>query len=362
MNDIYNFSKSELDAMIQDFGFPKFRSDQIWRYLYKNNVISFNDMTNISKKLTDFLIENFYIGTLEEVNRIISKDRSTYKSLLRLKDGNLVESVLMNYPSDNHRKPRKTICISSQVGCALGCTFCATGQQGFKRNLTSGEIISQIVHFTKLESENFFDSILLKPNKSYKGIKNIVFMGMGEPLANYENTIEAIKKINSNIGLNFGARNITVSTVGLVPQILRLAREEIQINLAVSIHAPDNKTRSETVPINKRYPIEDLINSCKEYIRITNRKIFFEYVMLEGQNDSPEHAKKLGELLKEMLCHVNLIPVNPTNNSDYKRSRKNIIKAFQSVLTDYNVPSTIRMEKGIEVSAGCGQLAESNSY
>ena len=148
----------------------------------------------------------------------------------------------------------------------------------------------------------------------------------------------------------------------MVPQILRLAREEIQINLAVSIHAPDNKTRSETVPINKRYPIEDLINSCKEYIRITNRKIFFEYVMLEGQNDSPEHAKKLGELLKEMLCHVNLIPVNPTNNSEYKRSRKNIIRAFQSVLIDYNVPSTVRMEKGIEVSAGCGQLAESNSY
>ena len=187
-------------------------------------------------------------------------------------------------------------------------------------------------------------------------------MGMGEPLANYENTIEAIKKINSNVGLNFGARNITVSTVGLVPQILRLAREEIQINLAVSIHAPDNETRSETVPINKRYPIEDLIVSCKEYIRITNRKIFFEYVMLEGQNDSPEHAKKLGELLKEMLCHVNLIPVNPTNNSDYKRSRRNIIKVFQSVLTDHNVPSTVRMEKGIEVSAGCGQLAESNSY
>ena len=362
MNDIYNLSKSELTNLLDHNGFPSYRADQIWRYLYKNYVINFEEMNNISKELINFLSEKFYIGNLKEVNKIISKDKSTYKSLLRLSDGNVVESVLMNYPSDDHRRPRKTICISSQVGCALGCTFCATGQQGFTRNLSSGEIISQIIHFIRLEKDNYFDSILENPDKSYKGIKNIVFMGMGEPLANYENTINSIKKLNSNLGLNFGARNITVSTVGLVPQILKLAQENIQINLAVSIHAPDNKTRSETVPINKRYPIEELIKSCNEYIRITNRKIFFEYVMLDGQNDTLDHAKNLGKLLSGMLCHVNLIPVNPTNDSEYQRSRRETIKAFQSKLGEYNVPSTVRMEKGIEVSAGCGQLAKSNFY
>ena len=362
MDDIYNLSKSELTNLLDHNGFPSYRADQIWRYLYKNYVINFEEMNNISKELINFLSEKFYIGNLKEVNKIISKDKSTYKSLLRLSDGNVVESVLMNYPSDDHRRPRKTICISSQVGCALGCTFCATGQQGFTRNLSSGEIISQIIHFIRLEKDNYFDSILENPDKSYKGIKNIVFMGMGEPLANYENTINSIKKLNSNLGLNFGARNITVSTVGLVPQILKLAQENIQINLAVSIHAPDNKTRSETVPINKRYPIEELIKSCNEYIRITNRKIFFEYVMLDGQNDTLDHAKNLGKLLSGMLCHVNLIPVNPTNDSEYQRSRRETIKAFQSKLGEYNVPSTVRMEKVIEVSAGCGQLAKSNFY
>ena len=199
MDDIYNLSKSELTNLLDHNGFPSYRADQIWRYLYKNYVINFEEMNNISKELINFLSEKFYIGNLEEVNKIISKDKSTYKSLLRLSDGNVVESVLMNYPSDDHRRPRKTICISSQVGCALGCTFCATGQQGFTRNLSSGEIISQIIHFVRLEKENFFDSILENPDKSYNGIKNIVFMGMGEPLANYENTINSIKKLNSNL-------------------------------------------------------------------------------------------------------------------------------------------------------------------
>lgn len=362
MEDIYNLTKQKMIDLMEKNEFPKFRADQLWRYLYKNDVNTFDEMNNISKDLILFLKNSFYIGSVQEVRNIISKDKSTYKSLFSLKDGQKVESVLMNYPSDDHRKPRKTICISSQVGCALGCTFCATGQQGFTRHLSAGEIISQVLYYKKLDNNGFFDKILDNPEKSYKGIKNIVFMGMGEPLANYENTINAIRILNDNQGTNFGARNITVSTVGLVPQILRLADENIQINLAVSIHAPDNETRSQTVPINKRYPIETLIEACKEYIKKTNRKIFFEYVLLNEQNDTLEHANKLGLLLKDMLCHVNLIPVNPTAKSNYFRSKTSEIKNFQIKLNSYGIPSTVRMEKGIEVSAGCGQLAKSNSY
>lgn len=362
MEDIYNLTKKQIIELIEKNGFPKFRADQLWRYLYKNDLNNFDDMQNISKELIGFLKNSFYIGSVKEVRNIISKDKSTYKSLFSLKDGQNVESVLMNYPSDDHRKPRKTICISSQVGCALGCTFCATGQQGFTRHLSSGEIISQVLYYKQLDNKGFFDKVLDKPEKSYKGIKNIVFMGMGEPLANYENTINAIRILNDNQGANFGARNITVSTVGLVPQILKLAEEKIQINLAVSIHAPDNETRSQTVPINKRYPIEMLIDACKEYIKKTNRKIFFEYVLLKDQNDTLDHANKLGLLLKNMLCHVNLIPVNPTPKSDFYRSKFEEIKIFQNKLNSYGVPSTVRMEKGIEVSAGCGQLANSNAY
>tara|TARA_B100000579_G_scaffold86857_1_gene68030 strand:- start:23115 stop:24203 length:1089 start_codon:yes stop_codon:yes gene_type:complete len=362
MEDIYNLTKKQMIELMEKNNFPKFRVDQLWRYLYKNDLNKFDDMKNISKELIVFLKKYFYIGSVEEVRSIISKDKSTYKSLFSLKDGQNVESVLMNYPSDDHRKPRKTICISSQVGCALGCTFCATGQQGFTRHLSSGEIISQVLYYKQLDNKGFFDKVLDKPEKSYKGIKNIVFMGMGEPLANYENTINAIRILNDNQGTNFGARNITVSTVGLVPQILKLADEKIQINLAVSIHAPDNETRSQTVPVNKRYPIEMLIDACKEYIKKTNRKIFFEYVLLNEQNDTLDHAKKLGLLLKDMLCHVNLIPVNPTPKSDFYRSKSEEIKLFQNKLNSYGVPSTVRMEKGIEVSAGCGQLAKSNSY
>ena len=362
MEVIYNLTKEQISELLEKNSFPKYRASQLWRYLYKNDVNNFEEMSNISTPLIHFLKMNFFIGSVKEIRNIISKDKSTYKSLFSLKDGQNVESVLMNYPSDDHRKPRKTICISSQVGCALGCTFCATGQQGFTRHLSSGEIVSQVLYYKQLDNNGFFDQVLDKPEKSYKGIKNIVFMGMGEPLANYENTIKAIRILNDDKGANFGARNITVSTVGLVPQILKLADEKIQINLAVSIHAPDNQTRSQTVPINKRYPIEMLIDACREYIRKTNRKIFFEYVLLKGQNDTLDHANKLGILLKNLLCHVNLIPVNPTSKSDFFRSETEDIKSFQNKLSSYAIPSTVRMEKGIEVSAGCGQLANSNDY
>ena len=232
----------------------------------------------------------------------------------------------------------------------MDCKFCATGQQGFTRQLTVGEIVSQVIEIKK--------ELIIEEGRSFNNENNlnIVFMGMGEPLANYSRTLEAVKRLNDQKGLNIGARNITISTVGLVPKILDLAKEKIQVNLAVSIHAPDDETRSQTVPINNTYPIGDLIEACKKYIEITNRKVFFEYVLLHGQNDSKPHAEKLGKLLKPLLCHLNLIPVNPTLKSDYKRSNSDKINAFREIISKYNIPSTIRMEKGIDINAGCGQL------
>jgi 23S rRNA (adenine2503-C2)-methyltransferase len=243
----------------------------------------------------------------------------------------------------------------------LGCTFCATGQQGFSRQLTVAEIVGQVLNVKKdtvKEKKNFVDERKLKKDE-INDLTNVVFMGMGEPLANYDNTMSSIRILNDPKGLNIGARHITISTVGLVPQIIKLAEEDIQVNLAVSLHAPDNITRSETMPINKRYPVEDLIGACKEYFSKTNRKIFFEYVLLSGQNDTLEHANKLSELLKDLLCHVNLIPVNPTAGSSLGRSKQNDIKKFREILLKNNIPSTIRMEKGIDINAGCGQLRSS---
>ena len=216
--------------------------------------------------------------------------------------------------------------------------------------LTINEILDQVLIANRLvKLEN-------------RSVRNIVFMGMGEPLANYSRVIESIKILNDQKGLNIGARNITVSTVGLLPKIQELAEEKIQVNLAVSIHAPDNKTRSETVPINKKYPLEDLIETCKDYISKTNRKIFFEYVLLSGQNDSEEHANKLGKLLRPLLCHLNLIPVNPTIKSNFERSGSENIDKFRKIISNFGVPSTIRMEKGIDINAGCGQLKSEYIY
>ena len=219
----------------------------------------------------------------------------------------------MRYVADKHRKARKTVCVSTQAGCALGCTFCATGQQGFRRQLTTGEIVAQIIFMQRiaLAEDRAEVDTGERDLGSVQGVTNVVFMGMGEPLANYDNSMSAVRSINDADGLAIGARHITLSTVGLVPQILQLAGENIQINLAVSLHAPDDETRSETMPINRRYPLSTLLAACRQYVEITDRRIFFEYVLLSGQNDTTGHARKLGEHLNGMLCHVNLIPVNP---------------------------------------------------
>lgn len=355
---ILDLSQVELQELVEELGQPSYRAKQIWRSLYFEIRESFDDMTSLPAGLREELKSRFVISPLENVYYLNSKDGSTDKALFRLPDGELIETVLMRYEPDGHRKVRRTVCVSTQAGCALGCTFCATGQQGFRRQLTVGEIVSQVVFIERIARAEDEEQIGrgTRTKGERQGVTNVVFMGMGEPLANYDNSLAAIRTLNDDQGLHIGARHITVSTVGLVPQILKLAKEDIQINLAVSLHAPDNETRSETMPVNRRYPIEQLIEACKKYVEKTNRRIFFEYVLLHGQNDSVAHADALGKLLKGMLCHVNLIPVNPTEDGPFKRPAQEHRSAFQKKLREYGVPSTIRMEKGIDINAGCGQL------
>ncbi|MBA31487.1 MAG: 23S rRNA (adenine(2503)-C(2))-methyltransferase RlmN [Chloroflexi bacterium] len=357
---ILNLQKEELIKLIVKSGEKPYRAEQLWRSIYKECNLDFSEITTLSKDFRSKLEKQFRISTLEKKIHLDSSDSSTTKLLFRLDDGELIESVLMRYNSDYGKKGRKTACISTQAGCALGCTFCATGQQGFRRNLSSGEIIEQVLQLQKIAIQE--DLSELEEGKRKKGeiqgITNIVYMGMGEPLANYNNTILSLRSIIDNTGINIGSRHITISTVGLVPQIKKLADEKLQINLAISLHASDNKTRSETMPVNKRFPIEELLDICHYYVEKTNRRIFFEYVLLKNQNDSLEKAEKLGKLLNGLHCHVNLIPVNPTSNGGYLRTDDQENRLFQGVLKRFGIPSTIRVEKGIDINAGCGQLRE----
>ena len=337
--------------LVDEFSVPKYRTRQIWHAIYRQCITTIDEIDTLPAQLRHDMSSRYVVSPLEPVLRLKSADRSTDKALFRLHDGELIETVLMRYAPDGHRRPRRTVCVSTQAGCALGCTFCATGQQGFRRQLTVGEIVSQVVDAQREVLQETSDG----PDPR---VTNIVFMGMGEPLANYDNTLAAIRIINDPRGLGIGARHITVSTVGLVPQILQLAKEGIQINLAVSLHAADDATRSETVPINRRYPLPALIGACHDYVGITGRRIFFEYVLLRGQNDSIDHAHKLGGLLQGLNCHVNLIPVNPTSDGPYARTSRAAAKQFQEALRTWHIPSTVRMEKGIDINAGCGQLRE----
>ena len=358
---ILDFNRDELEIEItKTLGQSAYRAKQIWHAIHRECTDNFQAITTLPTSLRQTLEEKYIANPLQLVKHLTSADGSTDKALFRLHDGELIETVLMRYPEDSHRKSRKTVCISTQAGCALGCTFCATGQQGFRRQLSSGEIVAQAIRMQRIALDEDIAEVVAgaRDNGSVQGITNIVLMGMGEPLANYQNSINAIRVMNNPHGLAIGARHITLSTVGLVPQILQLAKENLQINLAVSLHAPDDNTRSETMPINRRYPLNQLISACRDYVQITNRRIFFEYVLLKNQNDSVSHAQKLGKLLNGLLCHVNLIPVNPTSQGTYQRTDTTQSAAFQTELRNFGIPSTIRMEKGIDINAGCGQLRE----
>ncbi|MCX4302437.1 MAG: 23S rRNA (adenine(2503)-C(2))-methyltransferase RlmN [Clostridia bacterium] len=338
--NIKNFDLEELKDVLKNMGEKPFRAEQIFKWLFSDRVQTFDEMTNLSIDLRNKLSDNFRIGEFEIVRKLESID-GTKKYLFNVKDEaeNLIESVLMSY---HHGY---TICVSSQIGCKMGCKFCASTGIPFARSLESGEIVEQILAIEK--------------DANIK-ISNIVFMGIGEPLDNFENVMKAIKIINNPKGLNIGARHISISTSGLVPKIYELADSKLQCTLSISLHSSNNKKRSEMMPINNAYPIEELMEACKYYIKVTNKRISFEYALSKDNNDNLDDAKELVNLLKGMLAHVNLIPINKIENGAYtKSSNENIIK-FRDYLNSAGIVATIRRELGSDIDAACGQLRRQN--
>jgi 23S rRNA (adenine2503-C2)-methyltransferase len=333
-SNIKSFTLDELKNEMIALGEKVFRAEQIFKWLHQENVQSFEEMTNISKEFREVLNEKYTINNFKIIKKLESKD-GTKKYLFDILDGNAIESVLMQY------KFGYSICVSSQVGCKMGCKFCASTGIPFSRSLEAGEIVEQILAVQREENVR---------------ISNIVFMGIGEPLDNYDNVIKAISIINNPKGLNIGTRHISISTSGLVPNIYRLAKENIQCTLSVSLHSSNNNKRSEMMPVNKMYPIEELITACKEYIKITNKRISFEYALAKDNNDNLGDAKELTKLLKGMLCHVNLIPINKIENGKYTKSTNDNIIKFRDYLNDNGIVATIRRELGSDIDAACGQL------
>lgn len=338
MKNIKDYNLDDLKKEIINLGEKGYRAEQIFKWIYVDRVNSFDEMTNLPKDLRDKLKENYSMNNFNILKKQESSD-GTKKYLFDVLDGNAIESVLMKYHHGN------TICVSSQIGCKMGCKFCASTGIRFIRNLSSGEIVEQLLAVEKDSGEK---------------ISNIVFMGIGEPLDNYDNVINAIRIINNPKGINIGARHISISTSGIVPRIYDLANENIQCTLSISLHASNNEKRSQMMPVNNRYNIEELIKACKDYIKITNKRISFEYALAKDNNDNLEDAKQLVKLLKGMICHVNLIPINKIENGAYvKSSNENIIK-FRDYLNDNGIVATIRRELGSDIDAACGQLRRKN--
>ena len=335
-SNIKNLTFEELEGLMLDNGYPKYRARQIFQWIYKD-VEKFKDMKNLPKDIIEYLNENYYIGRAHAIDKQQSKD-GTIKYLLVLEDNNVVECVLMKY------KHGYSICISSQVGCRMHCSFCASTEGGLVRNLSAGEMIEEIM---AVERES--------------GIKisNIVIMGIGEPFDNYNEVIKFLKIVNHKDGINIGMRHITISTSGLVPAIYDFADENLQCNLAVSLHSANDEIRSMLMPINRKYNIEELMKACDYYIEKTNRRITFEYALIDGINDSQEDAKTLSKLLKEKLCHINLIPINPVKGKEYKRSELSNINEFIKIIRESGLPVTLRRELGTDIQGACGQLRKS---
>ena len=338
MKNIKDYNLDELITEMENFGEKKFRAEQIFKWLYVDKVKEFDEMTNLSLELREKLKQNYTMCNFKILKKQESAD-GTKKYLFDVLDGNAIESVLMQY------KYGKTICVSSQIGCKMGCKFCASTGIKFVRSLTAGEIVEQVLAV----EQDIGDKI-----------SNIVFMGIGEPFDNYDNVMKAIKILNNQKGLNIGARHISVSTSGLVPMIYKFADEDYQCTLSISLHATNDEKRSKMMPINNRYNIKELMEACKYYINKTNKRISFEYALAKDNNDNLEDAKELVKLLKGMLCHVNLIPINKIENGEFtKSSNDNIIK-FRDYLNDNGIVATIRRELGSDIDAACGQLRRKN--
>ncbi len=335
MTDIKALTFEQLNSLMAEMNQPKFRAKQIFKWLHSDGVKSFEQMTNISKELRLRLAEKCFISACEIEDKYVSSIDGTVKYLFRLYDGEYVESVVMKY------KYGSTICVSSQVGCKMGCTFCASTLAGFKRNLTAGEIESQLHSAQK--------DLGIR-------ISHIVMMGIGEPLDNFDNVKAFLKNVNDENGLNISMRNITLSTCGIVPKIYELMDMDLQLTLTISLHAPNDIIRSNTMPINNRYNIDELLKACIEYGKKTGRRVSFEYTLIKDVNDSEKAALELADRLRGSLCHVNLIPVNDVIERDNKRGSKADIIKFQNILKRNGINATIRRTLGADINASCGQL------
>jgi len=338
---IYDLDRSALIDLAKTWGEPVYRADQIWQGLYQRFWNSPSEFSNLPQSLRARLARELCFEALIPFKVLDSSDGRTRKTLFKLRDGNLIEAVLMRYDR------RHTLCISTQAGCAMGCVFCATGQMGFRRHLTSGEIVAQVMYYAR------------HLNEEKRAVTNIVLMGMGEPFHNYDNSMAAIDRLNDSGGYNFGARRFTISTVGLVPMIRRFAAERRQVNLAISLHAAEDDLRLSMLPINKKYPIEEVLAACRDYVQLTRRRVTFEWALINGVNDTPEQSQKLAGLLRGLLCHVNAIPLNPTTGYSGEATSIPRAAAFKATLERAGIPCTIRMRRGIDIQAGCGQLAGS---
>jgi 23S rRNA (adenine2503-C2)-methyltransferase len=345
MKDLYRLLPEEMEQLVIDMGYPRYRADQILLPLYYKFPKNIDDIPQLPKKLREELIEAGYtIGSAKEVHRIVSDDGEITKLLLNLNDKNSVETVLMQYaPTKIGGHPRSTICVSTQIGCAMGCVFCATGQMGFETNLKAEHIVSQVIHFADILQQRG------------EHVTNLVFMGMGEPMANYDEMIRAIRILTHDRGFGLGQRHITISTIGIVSGIDKLAEENLQIGLAISLHAPNNQLRKQLVPTATSNSVEEIIDAGRRYYKKTGRRVTFEYALMAGINDSSEIATELAILLKGNGSHVNLIPINPTAG-DFKRPTQDNVNEFERILSNAGVNCTVRVEKGTEISAACGQL------
>ncbi|TYS32649.1 23S rRNA (adenine(2503)-C(2))-methyltransferase RlmN [Bacillus pumilus] len=337
MPSIYSFELHEMKEWLKEQGEKPFRAAQIFEWLYEKRVTSFDEMSNLSKGLRDKLKDQFAITTLKTVIKQTSQD-GTIKFLFELHDGYTIETVLMRHEYGN------SVCVTTQVGCRIGCTFCASTLGGLKRNLEAGEIVAQVLKVQQALDE------------TDERVSSVVIMGIGEPFDNFEEMLAFLKIINHDNGLNIGARHITVSTSGIIPKIYQFADEQMQINFAVSLHAPNTEIRSRLMPINKAYKLPKLMEAIEYYIQKTGRRVSFEYGLFGGVNDQVHHAEELADLLKGIKCHVNLIPVNYVPERDYVRTPREQIFLFEKTLKERGVNVTIRREQGHDIDAACGQL------
>jgi 23S rRNA (adenine2503-C2)-methyltransferase len=343
---VTDLSLAELREVVQALGQPAYRADQIAAWVYRSTITSFGEMSNVPKALRQALAERYRFTALEPRAELVSSDGETRKVVLSLPDGELIESVLMRYPQrwDGTGAERATVCVSTQVGCPVRCSFCATGLMGFTRNLSAGEILEQALYFLRWSRQH------------PPVVRNVVFMGMGEPLLNFDATMAAAERLVHPKGAGLGVHRLTVSTSGWLPGLARLTEHPLAVRLAVSLHAPNDELRNRLVPLNRRYPVAQLMAACRDYQARTGRRITFEYVLLDGVNDSPVLARDLARLLRGLDAHVNLIPMNPVAELPYAPSPPDVVQRFHDILRERGLICTVRREMGREIKAACGQL------